>query len=457
MGYINKKYKPTANDLIAEFTFSSKQNKEYVAENLAAESSTGTWTHLTTDMKRANKICAKAFEIKKNRIGKDYAFFSRYLNEEIYNRPNYEKWKEIYNKICEWDIKIDELNEESLKQTHFLEKLNANKEFAKYVKNSYKKWLHTDDNRPVLSYDVISEYLIPQLENTQNPIYFIVLDCMRLDQFKVILPYLHELFDMEENMYYSILPTATPYSRNSIFSGILPLDIEKNFPQFWTDPFEEETSRNRNEHQLMEYHLKDMGFDNLKTSYVKIFNIEEGNYVIRKIPSWKNNDVVILVYNFLDLLAHHRSKSSILQETIPDDSALRAFTKHWFLHSSLYEALKLIKETDATIILTTDHGSILGKKASLVHGNRDTSTNLRYKFGENINGDSKQILFIRKPTEFKLPAESPSKNYILAKENYYFVYPTKFHEYEKQYHGTFQHGGISLEEMVIPCITLTPK
>ncbi len=401
----------------------------------------------------------QADEIKKNRIGKDYAFFSRYLNEEIYNRPNYEKWKEIYNKICEWDIKIDELNEESLKQTHFLEKLNANKEFAKYVKNSYKKWLHTDDNRPVLSYDVISEYLIPQLENAQNPIYFIVLDCMRLDQFKVILPYLHELFDMEENMYYSILPTATPYSRNSIFSGILPLDIEKNFPQFWTDPFEEETSRNRNEHQLMEYHLKDMGFDNLKTSYVKIFNIEEGNYVIRKIPSWKNNDVVILVYNFLDLLAHHRSKSSILQETIPDDSALRAFTKHWFLHSSLYEALKLIKETDATIILTTDHGSIRVNRSIVVAGDKETTPTIRYKHGKNlkISDDDKHTFFMKNPSEFGLPIRSIIDNYVFTTEDYFFVYPNYFHQYQKQYAGTYQHGGISMEEMILPLVIAKPK
>jgi hypothetical protein len=164
-----------------------------------------------------------------------------------------------------------------------------------------------------------------------------------------------------------------------------------------------------------------------------------------------------MVFNVLDILAHGRSQSEILQEIAPDESAFRSLMRSWFVHSALFEILQKISKHGSTVIITTDHGSILGARASLVHGNRDTSTNLRYKFGDNINSDPRQTLLIRKPLEFKLPSESPSKNYVLAKENYYFVYPTKFHEYERQYLGTFQHGGISPEEMIIPCVTLKPR
>ncbi len=399
----------------------------------------------------------QADEIKRNRIGQDYAKFTQYLNNEILNNPDYNKWMEIYDKITEWDIKIDELNDESLAQTHFLEKLNANQEFSKYVRENYKNWLQSDDS-PVFSYDIISQYLIPEIEKSNGkPIYFIVLDCMRLDQFKVFLPYIHDLFELEQNTYYSILPTATPYSRNSIFSGILPLDIEKNFPEFWTDPFDEETSRNRNEHQLMEYHLDDLGYEDIKTTYVKIFNVEEGNFVNRKIQSWKNNDVVVLVYNFLDLLAHHRSKSSILQETIPDDSALRAFSKHWFLHSTFYETLKRIKESGSKIILTTDHGSIRVNRSIIVAGDKETTPTIRYKHGKNLKINDKHTFFMKDPTEFGLPRRSIIDNYVFATEDYFFVYPNYFHQFQKQYAGTYQHGGISMEEMILPLVIGTPK
>ena len=389
-------------------------------------------------------------EIKRNKIGQQYAQFSMKLDNRIYDNPDFDKWSEIYKDICTWDVMIDKVGEETLEQTHFLEKLNANKEFCDYVSDNYLQWLKTEE-RPILSFDIISQYVIPQLEEKRTaPVYFIILDCMRLDQYLAIEPYLKELFDIDFDMYYSILPTATPYSRNSIFSGILPDSISKNFPNFWTDPFEEETSRNRNEHQLMEAHLEDFGYGNLKTTYVKIFDVEEGNFVLRKIDTWKNEDVVILVYNFLDLLAHHRSKSSILQETIPDDSAMRAFTKHWFLHSNLYEALKMIKEKGATIVLTTDHGAIRVSRATQVSGDKETTPTVRYKHGKNLKADPKHSFYIKDPEKYGLPSHNIVDNYVFAKQDYYFVYPNYFHQYQKQYNGTYQHGGISMEEMLLP-------
>jgi hypothetical protein len=288
-------------------------------------------------------------------------------------------------------------------------------------------------------------------------VYFFVIDCMRYDQWLTIEDIIAPFFNITRDTYYSILPTATPYSRNSIFSGLYPADIEKNHPELWLERSKDEFSKNRYEDKLMEEQMKRARMERLKTRYAKIYNAEEANDIHRQVDTYGDLDLVAMVFNFLDILAHGRSQSDILQEIAPDESAFRSLMRSWFSHSALLEILKKISRLGATVVITTDHGSILGQKASLVHGNRETSTNLRYKFGENINGDPKQTLLVRKPADFRLPAESPSKNYILARENYYFVYPTRFHEYEKQYQDTFQHGGISLEEMIVPCMTLTPR
>ena len=207
----------------------------------------------------------------------------------------------------------------------------------------------------------------------------------------------------------------------------------------------------------MEAHIKDLGYNLEQSRYIKIFSIEEGNYVLRKIDTFSHDKLVILVYNFLDLLTHHRSKSQILKETIPDDSALRAFTRHWFLHSTFYEALKLIVKQNATVILTTDHGSIKVNRASKIIGDKDTTTTVRYKQGRNLSCNDKQALHLKNPEDFGLPARNIVDNYVFAKDDYYFVYPNSFHQYQKQYNGTFQHGGISMEEMILPVAVCKPK
>lgn len=394
-------------------------------------------------------------QIRKSKIGEEYAKFSADLNRQLMNVPEWAEWAEIYKDICRWDLMIDEYNDQALTQMHFLEKMNANAEFSEYVCRNYKGWLNSDD-RPKLSFDLISDYLTPYIDNPK-PVYFIVLDCMRLDQFFAIEPFLRELFDIDLEMYYSILPTATPYSRNSIFSGLLPIDMAKNFPEYWVDSSDMDTSRNRNEHQLLDAHLEDLGYDADKTTYVKIFTIDEGNFVTRKVESWKNESLVVLVYNFLDLLAHHRSKNQVLKEAIPDEEALRAFTRHWFLHSTFYEALKEISKQDAVVILTTDHGSIRVNRANQIVGDKSTTTTVRYKQGKNLSCNEKNALFIKEPEEYGLPQKSIIDNYVLCKDDYYFVYPNTFHQYMKQFSGTFQHGGISMEEMLLPIAVCKTK
>ncbi|MDD2331459.1 MAG: bifunctional response regulator/alkaline phosphatase family protein [Candidatus Cloacimonetes bacterium] len=397
----------------------------------------------------AIKKIFQADEIRANQIGEQYTRFIGQLNQRLFNDPDWNEWASIYREMAVWELKIDEVNDEGLRQTHFLEKRNCNTEFTNYVERNYKKWLVSDD-RPNLSFDLISQYIAPQFENGV-PIYFIIVDCMRLDQYLAIQPYIQELFDEELELYYSILPTATPYSRNSIFSGLLPVDIAKRFPEYWVTSAEMDNSRNRNEHQLLDEHVAELGYKLDPTSkYVKIFNMEEGNFVLRKIETWNKENLIVLVYNFLDLLAHHRSRDQILQETIPHEEGLRAFTKHWFLHSSLYEALKLIAKQDAICIISTDHGSIKVNRATQVVGDRDTSITVRYKEGKNLTANERHSVFVKKPSEYGLPSKSIVDNFIFAKDDYYFVYPNSYHQYQRQYNGTFQHGGVSMEEMILP-------
>jgi CheY-like chemotaxis protein len=404
----------------------------------------------------AIKKIFQADEIKQNKLGEDYSRFMSSVNQRLYSAPTFEDWYGIYNDFVTWDQKLDEINDPNLRQTHFLEKRNCNSEFVNFVENNYRNWLLSDE-RPFLSFDVVSEYVTPYISNNR-PTYLIILDCMRMDQYKVMEPYISKLFNIELKTYFSILPTATPYSRNAIFSGLLPEDIAKRFPDYWESSNDMDNSRNRNEHQLLDELLHDLGHKLLPASkYIKIFNMEEGNFVLRKVNSWQKEKLVVLVYNFLDLVAHHRSRDTILQETIPDEEALRAFTRHWFLHSSLYEAMKLMSQQGANVIITTDHGSIKVNRATQVIGDKDTTVTVRYKEGKNLTVNEKHAMFESEPHKMGLPRKNIVDNFIFAKDDYYFVYPNSFHQYQKQFNGTFQHGGISMEEMLLPVAICTPK
>ncbi len=404
----------------------------------------------------AIKKIFQADEIRANQIGQQYTRYIAELNQKLFATPDWDEWSRIYKELSYWELQIDQVNDEGLRQTHFLEKRNCNTEFTNYVERNYSNWLKSDE-RPNLSFDLISQYIAPHFPENL-PIYFIIVDCMRLDQYLAIQPYIQELFEEELDLYYSILPTATPYSRNSIFSGLMPIDIAKRFPDYWVTSSEMDNSRNRNEHQLLDQHIEELGFKLDPTSkYVKIFNMEEGNFVLRKIETWNKENLIVLVYNFLDLLTHHRSRDQILQETIPNEEGLRAFTKHWFLHSSLYEALKLIAKQDAIVILSTDHGSIKVNRATQVIGDKETSVTVRYKEGKNLSVNERHALFVKKPGDYGLPSKSIVDNFIFAKDDYYFVYPNAYHQYQKQFNGTFQHGGVSMEEMILPIATCRSK
>jgi hypothetical protein len=269
---------------------------------------------------------------------------------------------------------------------------------------------------------------------------------------------LEDYFVIERRYYCGILPTATPYARNAIFSGLLPGDLARRHPQYWQETSTDERSKNRHEHQLLDLQLARLhATPERGTKYLKIYTAEEANNTRRQVGSFESIPLVSMVFNFVDMLAHGRSESEILQELAPDEAAFRSLMRAWFAHSALYDILRTLAGQECTVVITTDHGAVLGRRAALVYGNRETSTNLRYKFGTNLNCDAKQAILLRKPAEYRLPDEGVNKNYLLAREDYYFVYPTRFHEYERQYRGSFQHGGLSIEEMILPLVSLTPR
>jgi hypothetical protein len=279
---------------------------------------------------------------------------------------------------------------------------------------------------------------------------------MRMDQWFTLEPLFEELFQVERDYYCSILPTATPYSRNAIFSGLLPAQLQEQHPDLWQENSKDERTKNRFERQLLEFQLKRMNLER-PTKYIKIHDNDDAGNVRKQISSFSGIPLTSLVFNFIDILAHGRSENEILQELAPDEAAFRAVMKAWFLHSPVYEIFRALSRQNCRVVVTTDHGAVLGRRAALVHGNRDTSTNLRYKFGLNLKADPKQAIVVKHPIEYMLPDTGVNKNYILAREDYYFVYPTRFHEFERQFRGSFQHGGVSVEEMILPLITLTPR
>ncbi|MFQ6009352.1 MAG: PglZ domain-containing protein [Candidatus Zixiibacteriota bacterium] len=315
-------------------------------------------------------------------------------------------------------------------------------------------WLF-DEKRPVLSPDVIKTYVVSELKK-QRKVLLIVVDCMRLDQWMLVEPLLAEYYNVQRQYYFSILPSATPFARNALFAGMFPEEIHKVYPENYRT--QDEGSLNRFEDQFLTDNLARSGvrLDHL-LKYLKIHNNTEGEAVAKRIADFYESRFVTLVFNFLDILAHGRSNNVILKEIAGTEAAFRSLMKSWFVHSPLFSILKSFAAEDFTVIVTSDHGSVLCKRGTMAHGKRTTSTNLRYKYGDNLNADPKDSILIKKPHEWRLPALTLSTTYLLAKEDFYFVYPNNYNEMVRQFQNSFQHGGISLEEMVVPIAILTPR
>ncbi len=373
----------------------------------------------------------------------------------INEHPEWDDWIRIYRKLTNWQMELKR-SEEGLQQVLQDQIQMANAEFGKFIQNEYYDWLRASrEDRPMLSPDLISEVVLPTMEEGKSTMLFLI-DCMRYDQWLVFEQMLAPYFKIDTDFYYSILPTATPYSRNAIFAGLYPSQIERHYPKLWTQSDENETSLNQFEAELLaaQFERKKTG---VKPKYEKIMQTEEGRRISDRILNYVQSPFSAFVINFVDTLVHSRSDSQVLKEIAPDVPAFRELTRTWFAHSSLFQMLKKLSEQDVRIIITTDHGSIRAMRDTKVLGDRDTSTSLRYKFGRHLRCDDNAAIYIDKPGDYFLPRANMNTNYIIALEDYYFVYPTNYNKYQNKYRDTFQHGGASMEEMILPLAFLQPK
>lgn len=392
----------------------------------------------------------------REKTSSDYQQEFRQILMQINSGLNYEEWIDVYRKIINWEIKIDDSNSTEMADILAMQKSEANTEFSKYVVRNYVDWIDGSNQGPILSHKMMREKIFTRLID-DVPAVVLLLDNLRLDQWKVIEPILSECFRVvDEDFFYSILPTSTQYSRNSIFAGLTPREIEKHYPQWWKND-NEQGGKNLHEHDLLGEQIRRTFRNPLKFDYVKVTNVNNAKQMQDNILNYLNNDLTVIVYNFIDMLSHARTEMEVLKELAGDEKAYRSLTRSWFENSPLWAALQRAAERDIQLFVTTDHGTIRVNSPSRVVGDRETTTNLRYKVGRNLQYSRGDVLEVRNPHKAMLPRPNVSSTFIFAKEDKFFLYPNNYNYYHNYYRNTFQHGGISLEEMICPIIELESK
>jgi CheY-like chemotaxis protein len=380
----------------------------------------------------------------------------RNITMAMMDRLDLDKWKEIYQKLVYWELELDKNIESSMKEVLENQISEANNNFSKFIADNYIQFIkQTGDSAPVMCHNLMAKKVAPLLKKENDEIvFFILIDNLRFDQWKVIAPTIKTLFDVQnEEIMLSILPTTTQYCRNSIFSGLLPSEIEKRFPNQWSND-EEEGGKNLYEDHFFTDLLQRLRL-NIKHSYTKVTTLEGGKNMAENIHNMFNNKLNVIVYNFIDTLSHARTDVAVLKELAEDEQAYRSLTLSWFKHSPLWEAMKKMAEKKVRIIIATDHGSVRVREAVKIIGDRNTNTNLRYKQGKNLSYNAKEVFEIRKPEDAFLPRQHVSSSFTFCKSDDFFAYPNNYNYYVKYYKNTFQHGGISMQEMLIPYIELT--
>jgi len=386
----------------------------------------------------------------------DYQQEFRMLSMQINSGPNFEEWVEVYRKLINWEIKIDHSESVAMGDILSTQKSEANSEFSRFVAKNYEKWVNDTIEAPVMSHNLMRRKIFPKI-NEDVPTIMLVLDNLRYDQWRVIEPIISELYRMEdEDYFYSILPTATQYSRNAIFAGMMPADIERTFPDLWKNDTDE-GGKNLYEGEFLKAQIARTIRKPIKADYKKITTVANAKELADNILNYLNNDLMVIVYNFIDMLSHARTEMEVLKELAGDEKAYRSLTRSWFVNSPLWAALQRAADRDVQLIVTTDHGTIRVNTPSKVVGDRDTTTNLRYKVGRNLQYERRDVLDFRDPKNAGLPRPNVSSTFIFAKDDVFFLYPNNYNHYHNYFKNTFQHGGISLEEMICPIVRLRSK
>ncbi len=373
------------------------------------------------------------------------------------NNPDHTEWMEIYKKLVYWELAMKHSDSPEMQEVFESQKQEANNEFFKFVSKNYASWVSPKSvDAPIMSHNLLKYKVLPHLEKG-TPLFFILIDNLRYDQWKTIQPMFAESFRIhEESTFYAILPTATQYARNAIFAGMLPIDIEKQFSAQWKND-DEEGGKNLFEEDFLRANLKKQGKGDLKFSYTKITNNSDGQKLVDNMHNFMANDLNVIVYNFVDMLSHARTEMEVLKELAGDETSYRSITQSWFEHSPLHQALKKIADKNLNLIIATDHGSTRVKTPAKVIGDKQTTANLRYKHGRNLNYEPKDVLAFRDPREAGLPVPNVNSSFIFAKGDLFLCYPNNYNHFVNYYRNTFQHGGISLEEMIVPVVRMSNK